>query len=290
MSWFGKLVGGAFGFLMGGPLGAAFGAALGHQFDQEQTDPWSNLPGLEPQDVERLQRAFFMSLFQLMGHLAKADGRVSEAEIRAAREIMGRMQLPHEIRLMAMRLFNEGKTSRVPYESALAPFLREGASHPNLVRQLIAILLEIGLADGKMAPAKERILLDVCDALRFSRYEYQGLKTRLQATHRFGRYQSHGPYQGHAHHDSTHWQYQEKARQAALDSSRSDLQEAYATLGLNSSAKEVEIKRAYRRLISRHHPDKLLAKGATSRQIELATQETQRIQKAYETLSKSRGL
>lgn len=290
MSWFGKLVGGTFGFLMGGPVGAALGAALGHQFDQEQADPWTNLPGLAPEDVERVQRAFFISLFQLMGHLAKADGRVSEAEIRAAREVMGKLQLPHEIRLMAMRLFNEGKTSRVSFQEALTPFLREGAGYPNLVRQFIVILLEIGLADGKILPAKERVLLDLCDELRFSRYEYQGLKTRLQTTHRFGRYQSHRPYQRSQPHDSDHWQYQESVRQPSLNSGRSGLEEAYTTLGLNASAKEGEIKRAYRRLISRHHPDKLQAKGATPRQIELATQETQRIQKAYEILSKSRGL
>ena len=290
MSWFGKLLGGTFGFLMGGPVGAALGAALGHQFDQDQIDPWTNLPGLTPEDVERLQRTFFISLFQVMGYLAKADGRVSDAEIRAARDIMGRMQLPYEIRLMAMQLFNEGKTLRQSFQDALAPFVSEGANHPNLCRQFIAILLEIGMADGKIPPEKECVLLDVCDALRFSRYEYQGLKTRLQANHRFGRYQSHGPNQRRQTHDSDYWQRQEQGRQPSLDVGRSSLKEAYGILGLSASARESEIKRAYRQLISRHHPDKLQAKGATAKEIELATQETQRIQKAYEIISKSRAL
>ena len=85
MAWWGKLLGGAFGYLLGGPLGAALGAALGHNFDKGMGNIREQFsPGAQ----QRVQTVFFTALFSVMGHLAKADGRVSEDEIRRAREIM----------------------------------------------------------------------------------------------------------------------------------------------------------------------------------------------------------
>ena len=67
MSWWGKLVGGAFGYMLGGPLGAMLGAALGHKFDK-------GLQGMPDAGVawgagerERIQTAFFTATFSVMG-------------------------------------------------------------------------------------------------------------------------------------------------------------------------------------------------------------------------------
>src|SRR5690554_6549827 len=106
MSWWGKVIGGAFGFALGGPLGAALGAALGHNFDRgmgQQARIGSS------HDQERIQSAFFTATFSMMGYIAKADGRVSETEIAMARDIMGQMRLTPEQRKVAIRLFEEGK-------------------------------------------------------------------------------------------------------------------------------------------------------------------------------------
>ena len=56
MSWWGKLVGGAFGFMLGGPLGAILGAALGHNFDK-------GLKGLP--ENEALDPGFKINVFRL---------------------------------------------------------------------------------------------------------------------------------------------------------------------------------------------------------------------------------
>ena len=76
MSWTGKIIGAALGAVTGGPIGAALGAFIGHQFDRGVVET-----GPPPRSV---QDAFFATTFRVMGHVAKADGRVTEDEIRAA--------------------------------------------------------------------------------------------------------------------------------------------------------------------------------------------------------------
>ena len=103
MGWWGKIAGGAFGFMLGGPLGALLGAVLGHNLDR-------GLKGLEddeqfaPGDRERIQTAFFTATFSIMGHLAKADGRVSKDEIALAQSVMAQMELDAQMRRAAISI------------------------------------------------------------------------------------------------------------------------------------------------------------------------------------------
>ena len=83
MSWWGKVIGGAFGFVLGGPLGAVFGAALGHNYDVNRS-ALHEADELEFDSRERAQTAFFTASFAVMGYLAKADGRVTRDEVRTA--------------------------------------------------------------------------------------------------------------------------------------------------------------------------------------------------------------
>ena len=69
----------------------------------------------------------------------------------------------------------------------------------------------------------------------------------------------------------------------------SSLSEAYKTLGLTPDATKAEVKKAYRRLMNQHHPDKLVAKGLSEAAMNRAKEKTQQISKAYETIQKSGG-
>ncbi|KZZ15482.1 hypothetical protein A3751_17250 [Oleiphilus sp. HI0080] len=72
--------------------------------------------------------------------------------------------------------------------------------------------------------------------------------------------------------------------------SASQLEEAYDVLGLEKECSDQELKRAYRRLMSQHHPDKLVAKGLPEEMMKLATEKTQQIKEAYELVKRNRNI
>src|SRR5579864_9827107 len=89
MKWIGKVVGGLLGALTLGPIGAALGVLLGHQFDEDGPGVF----GGTAEELSAIGDRFFRATFRVMGYLAKADGRVSEQEIAAARAVMNELRL-----------------------------------------------------------------------------------------------------------------------------------------------------------------------------------------------------
>ena len=66
--------------------------------------------------------------------------------------------------------------------------------------------------------------------------------------------------------------------------------DAYKILGVGDSDDNTTVKRAYKKQMSLHHPDKLIAKGLPEQALELAKTKTQDIQAAYELIKEKRGL
>jgi len=284
MSWLGKVVGGAFGFMMGGPLGAALGATLGHQFDRNGFEFRLETSGFGPDDAQRLQMTFFSATFQIMGHIAKADGRVTEAEIEAAKSVMARMTLSEDLRRYAMRFFNEGKQEGFAFDPAVDQLQAACRGRAYLIRMFITLQTEAALADGRIQPVEETLLLRLCDRLHFSRYEYFGIRTRLETERRFTGF---GPRQ---HQEPPRYRQYRWQHEPHTPSQETSLAEAYATLGLTSSATDSELKKAYRRRISQHHPDKLAGREVSAQRMQQATEQTQKIQRAYDAICKARNL
>ena len=262
MSWWGKLVGGAFGFMMGGPLGAVLGAALGHTFDKGL----SSLPdGIAPGQQERVQTAFFTATFSVMGAVAKADGRVSKHEIRLAETLMSQMGLHGEMRRTAIRLFSEGKAPDFPLDDVLQQFRAECRGRRTLIRMFVEIQLQAAYADGRLHNTEEQLLLHICNQLGFSTAEFRALEQMLRA-------QQH--YAG--------------AGAGAAQAARPTLDDAYAVLGVDPGDTDAQVKKAYRRLISQHHPDKLVSKGLPEEMMKVASRKTHEIKQAYEQIMEAR--
>lgn len=257
MSWWGKIIGGTFGFMMGGPLGAMLGGALGHQFDRGITGHLSGGVGGQ----ERVQTAFFTATFSVMGHIAKADGTVSGSEIALARNVMAQMQLNEAQRLAAMRLFDEGKRATFPLDEVLEQFRFECHRRTTLIKMFLEIQIQSALADGALHAAERRLLIKVAEALGIQKGTFEQLLKMIQ---------------GAAHQRNT----------PGKGSSTAD---DYKIIGVKKTATDAEIKRAYRRLISQHHPDKLVAKGLPEEMVKLATDKTQQIRAAYERIMTTRG-
>lgn len=261
MSWWGKVIGGTFGFVMGGPLGAVLGAAVGNYFDNG-LDGVGSVPLGGPRSNERTQTAFFTAVFSLMGYVAKADGNVTRDEISLAEQVMGQMQLQSAQRKIAINLFDQGKKDDFPFQAVMTQFKRECGRSRNLIQMFLEILTATALADGKMEANERRILESIALSLGWSKPVFDQLVMRLSAQFRF---------QG----------------DTAAPADR--LKDAYKVLGVSSNADVAEIKRAYRKLMSQHHPDKLVSKGLPEEMMEMAKKKTQEIKAAYDTISDSRG-
>ncbi len=268
MGWWGKIVGGAFGFMLGGPLGAILGAALGHNLDRGLKSLPEGTGGWDAGDRERVQTAFFTATFSVMGHLAKVDGRVSRDEIRLAEAVMAEMELDAQLRATAVRLFNEGKANDFPLDDVLEQFRQECRGRTTLLRMFVEIQLQAAFADGRLDVAEDRLLRHVCDRIGFSAIEYQRLRRMIEAERHFAGGGAGG-------------------RPGAAPGP--SLDDAYAILGVERQATDAEIKKAYRRLISQHHPDKLVSKGLPEEMMKVAAQKTHEIKQAYERIKSERG-
>lgn len=187
MRWVGKILGGAFGlFVCRRAAGSIVRCCLGHQFDvgmegMDRLHGWRFRPGGQ----QRIQMAFFTATFSVMGHAAKADGRVSQAEIDLASRVMEEMGLTGEMRQAAIKLFQEGKVADFPLQETLRQFRQECQQRLDLLRMFLEIQIQAALADGSISAREERLLLQICAQLGVSRFDYQRLKLQLQAQQRF---------------------------------------------------------------------------------------------------------
>ncbi len=270
MSWWGKMLGGYLGFVLGGPLGALVGAAMGHNFDKGIEDNLDDALEAEV-DNERIQLAFFTATFSVMGHIAKADGTVSKDEIQHAEAIMSQMQLNQEMRRTAINLFNEGKKTGFDLNAVLIQLKQEAGRRTNLYRMFMEIQIQAAYADGSMDVSERVVLLRISNFLGFPEFVFRQLESLVKASMGQSSYT------------------RSDAGAGQKPSGKMYVNEAYKVLGVDSNSSKADVKRAYRRLISQHHPDKLVAKGLPEEMIKLANEKTAQITKSYESIKLSKG-
>lgn len=262
------------GFMIGlswGPLGAIAGIFFGHMFDKGLKN------AMNPSHYnEEVQQAFFATTFQVMGHIAKADGRVSEEEIKVATKIMReRFQLDESQLRLAMECFNFGKSEEFDLNIAMNHLVLECKGSKNLIIFFIEIQLKMALADGEINIKEQEILLFICQKLGIDQAGFDFIFRSQAAGEKFHKWQKS---QRQSSNNKQQW----------VPSKQDELEAAYNVLGVSKSSSDGEIKKAYRRLMSQHHPDKLVAKGLPSEMVEVAKEKSQEIIAAYELVWKSR--
>ena len=260
-NWLGLLIGAVLGWMIGGPVGAIIGAMLG-----QSVSIGVSRGGWSGHDALRAQEAFFTATFSVMGHIAKADGRISEDDIRAARAIMAQMNLSAEQQHAAIELFNRGKQPDFPLDAMLIRFRDECGGHPALLRMFLQIQLHAAFADGVLQPAEQVILNRICGVLGIPPIELRRYEEFIRAQQAFG--------------------WGEAPSQPRPDR----LAAACQTLGVKSDAGNEEIKHAYRRLMKQYHPDRLVASGLPEEMLKLAQEKAKQINVAYETIKAARGM
>lgn len=265
--FFGKIIGFLIGLAAGGPIGAIIGLFVGHLFDRGYAQA-----GLRasPEQLQSVQSCFFETTFTLLGHLAKADGRISEEEIAQTESLMAQMGLQSEHRKQAIAFFKQGAEPDFNLDAIVAEFRQTCGRYPNLVQMLIVYLVNVALSDGNFDQAEEAIIARVASGLGIPRFAFERLIQMIRAQNAFQGGEFRGSYTGGA-------------------GQTNSLDLAYQALGLNSDASDSEVKRAYRKLMSQYHPDKLTGQGVPQDMIKAATERSQEIQTAYDTIKKSRG-
>jgi DnaJ like chaperone protein len=257
MSWWTTVLGGAFGFILGGPLGAMLGAAFAGNFSKSKASFTGFDKDFRIGDQQRVQAAFFSSLFSVMGYIAKVDGKITKSEILLAQQVMQHMQLADDMQKVAKELFNQGKSENFNLDEVLEQFRLESHRRTHLVRMFLEIQIQAAYADGVLDNKEHEALKYIAQKLHFPSHELENLIQQFSAT-------SHS-------------------------ASKLSVDDAYVILGADKSLTDKELKRSYRRLLAQHHPDKLVAKGLPEEMMIIAKEKTQEIISAYELIKKHRG-
>ncbi len=274
MSFIGKIVGAILGLLiLRGPWGLLIGLILGHFYDQSVAARRAPGGGRGPLYAGE---KFFTATFEVMGHVAKSDGRVSESEIAAARQVMNELRLDGSQIHAAIKHFTRGKSSEFDLESTVEEFADACAHRPDLLRVFLEIQVRAALEGVDMQGPARTAILKVADLLDVSRIEIAHMEAVLRIRREQFRAWSRGNGNGGA--------------QAPPPKTGLKLSAAYQILEVDEKTSNDEVAKAYRRQLSKHHPDKLKANGLPDSMLEHAKQRTQQIIEAFELIKSSRGM
>ncbi len=267
----GKLTGGLIGFFSFGPIGALIGVFVGHMFDksfrQLRLDD-------SPEVIQAIQLNFFETTFTLIGYLAKVDGRVSEEEIAQTQRLMDNMGLTAPHKREAIRLFKMGSADDFDPYQTIDNFRATCGKRVQLVQMLIVYLLNTAMADGNFDNDEEAAIRHIAQQWNFSNIAFEQLVRMTRAQ---------GSFSGGYYHSNNQRYEQQEAYQ-----NTTALADAYKALGVEATASDRDIKKAYRKLMSEYHPDKLMGQGLPEDMVKVATERAQEVQTAYDLIKKSR--
>lgn len=271
-NWWGKIIGSILGFMIAGPVGALFGIFIGNFFDIGLAEHFRRPHWhFHTEQRKEVQNIFFETAFKVMGHIAKADGRVSEQEIQLAKTLMKEMDLNVAQKKLAQTYFNEGKKQDFDLLHCVTAFKLAVKDNPQLVNLFIDIQYRALQVDF-ITPTKMQVFNTILSQLGLAPLNQQ---SRFFDDFAYSRNQSHRS-------SSQNQSNYQSPRQTTLS-------HAFAILELATTSDKQAVKRAYRRLMSLNHPDKLIAKGLPDSMIKLANEKTQKIRQAYEQICEIKG-
>jgi len=262
--YWGKIIGTVAGLATLKPWFVLLGLFVGHQFDRAFVASYRDFEK-QGAAIGKLPDDLIRALFKIMGHLAKVDGRVTEDEIRAARAVMHRLGLgPARVR-RAIAWFEDGKRPDFPVAQTVRQLRKGAARRADLRLLFVRLLLEVVLAKNGLQQDERSLIWTVCKELDIGRVELAQLEAMIRAQKGF----RHSP---------------------AGDADALRVRNAYKALGVEATATNDEVKKAYRRQMNRNHPDKIASTNPEADVVAAAERRTREIRSAYELLKTRRSI
>jgi DnaJ like chaperone protein len=244
------------GFWLDGIRGLLIGGAIGFALSRvAQTSVRQGLLSVQSQ--------FLDATFAVMGALCKADGVVTRDEIRVTEQFFARLQLTPEQKDAAKAAFTRGKAPEFDLDAEVDRFVQSARGGIGMFQLFLQVQLSAVAADGQVHPAEHAMLVRIARRLGLNEMDVARLEALLRAA-------ASGP-------------------PSAGPPPKQRLDDAYAALGVSPETSESDIKRAYRKLMSENHPDKLAAKGLPEGMRQLAEERAREINVAYDLIRKARG-
>ena len=286
MGFIGKIIGVFLGWKVGGFFGAIAGLILGSIADKKLYELGSVSSSFFKKKTTR-QDLFMQTTFAVLGHLSKSKGRVTEEDIQLANQLMIQLKLDDAGRKLAQDAFRRGKESDFPIRQVIREFRIGCGQRADLLRMFLQVQVQAAFADSELHENEKEVLYVIAEELGLSHMQFEQMIAMEMAARAFtqgGFYQQYqqGAYQGG-------YQYQQQNSGGYQHASGPTLNDAYKVLGVTESDEQNTVKRAYRRLMNEHHPDKLVAKGLPPEMMEMAKEKTQQIQAAYDLICKAKG-
>jgi len=302
MSLWGKIFGITLGYLfVGGPWGILAGFIVGHVIDQGFTVfQVAAFTRVSAQELEAIAPEFFTALFSVMGYIAKAVGKNGN-DLGRVLTIMNSVGIPMEYKNDVIQLFRSGYSPDFSMHRMVGQLYIDCQEHSKLFEIFVELLLLAAMSEGKLSPIERQHIQTVCFQLDLSMNEFNRMQRLVRAVARktLRRNAKINPGAATFTGDNTaknskaesRWEKAEKRRERKFGFSsqgsanavdKRNLETAFAILNIAQNASNDDIKQAYRRLTSRHHPDKLVAKGMPEEVLKMAEVRTREIRKAYD--------
>ena len=280
------------GFILGYQIfhsffGALLGAFLGHLADKKIYELGSVSSSVFGSGLTR-QSIFTQTTFAVLGHIAKAKGRVTEDDIHLARQLMARLKLDETAQKQAQKAFSLGKESSFPLRLVIQEFREACGQRVDLLRFFVEVQMQAALQDGELDANEQQILFTIAETMGISRFQFEQMIAMVMAAQQFRSGGFHYEYHQGGYQQQSQGGYYSGQNQSYSNSAPS-IDAAYKVLGVSADDDQNTVKRAYRKLMNEHHPDKLAAKGLPDEMMELAKEKAQQIQAAYDLICKSKG-
>lgn len=254
MLWPATLLGAAAGLALASIPGALLGGLLGQMLDRRMRlrslEHLRQLLGLQRPQMDDEDL-----LFMLLGRLAKSDGRVLDSHIQMAAGEMQRLGLDELSRRRAMQAFARGKQADKELRGPLCAL----QARPERAEVVLRTCWRMAWADGRLSEAERLLIEQWARWLGFPRAVLQAMAEEY------------------------------RPQPSVPDTPGGDYQAALRLLGVRADTEPRLIKQTYRRLLSRHHPDKLAGAGASAAQLRAATDKTRELHAAYELIRRRHG-